>query len=151
MAIAERTAETVWEGTLARGGVVRPQSGAFDGLPVTWATRTERPGGKTSPEVLAAAAHSSCFAMASSLRLGERRAEVQRLTISATVTLDEVDGRPTVVSSGLRVRARVPNVGGDALQPAVDEAADLCPIARLYAGAQISVHAELERAEVRRS
>lgn len=31
-------------------------SGALDGLPVTWAARTEQPGGKTSPEELAAAA-----------------------------------------------------------------------------------------------
>ena len=75
---------------------------------MTWASRTGQPGGKTSPEELAAAAHSSCFALA--LRLGERKAAAQRLTIAATVTLDEVDGTPTIVSSRLRVRGRVPGL-----------------------------------------
>jgi hypothetical protein len=57
MAIAERTAETIWEGGLARGhGGIRPASGAFDELPVTWAARTEDPDGRTSPEELAAVA-----------------------------------------------------------------------------------------------
>jgi len=75
MAIAERTAETTWEGALASGsGVMRLGSGALDSMAVTWASRTERPDGKTSPEELAAAAHSACFAMALALRLGEHKA-----------------------------------------------------------------------------
>src|SRR6185503_17682825 len=107
MAIAERTAETVWEGALGSGrGTIRAASGAWDGLAVTWASRTERPDGKTSPEELAAAAHSACFAMALALRLGEHNTAPQRLSIAATVTLDEVDGLPTIVSSVLRVRGR---------------------------------------------
>jgi len=147
MAIAERSAQTTWEGSLARGtGTIRPDSAAFDPLPVTWAARTEAPGGKTSPEELAAAAHSSCFAMALSLRLGERKAEPQRLTVTATVTLDEVDGKPTVVSSTLDVRGQVPGLDAAGFQAAVDEAAALCPISRLFAGASIHVTASLEQA-----
>jgi osmotically inducible protein OsmC len=77
MAIAERTSETTWQGTLAGGtGTIRPASGALGELPVTWASRTAAPGGKTSPEELAAAAHSSCFAMALALRIGEHGASV---------------------------------------------------------------------------
>lgn len=144
MAIAERTAETIWEGGLARGhGTIRPSTGAFDDLPVTWAARTEAPGGKTSPEELAAAAHSSCFAMALSLRLGEHKVQPERLTVSSTVTLDEVDGLPTVVSSALTVHGRVPGMDADAFQSVVDEAAELCPISRLFAGAAITVSADL--------
>lgn len=145
MAIAERTATTSWQGNLARGnGTIQPDSGAFEPLPVTWAARTETPGGKTSPEELAAAAHSSCFAMALSLRLGERKADPQRLTVASTLTLDEVDGRPTVVSSALTVRATVAGIDADGFQAAVDEAAALCPISRLFAGAKITVDAALE-------
>ncbi|EFG74528.1 hypothetical protein HMPREF0591_5596 [Mycobacterium parascrofulaceum ATCC BAA-614] len=59
---------------------------------MTWASRTERPGGKTSPEELAAAAHSSCFAMALALKLGENHTPPQRLDVAATVVLDAVDG-----------------------------------------------------------
>jgi lipoyl-dependent peroxiredoxin len=147
MAIAERTTETTWEGGLAHGhGTVDPHSKAFAGLPVTWAARTEAPDGKTSPEELAAAAHSACFAMALSLCLGEHKAEPQRLTVSSTVTLDEVDGKPTIVSSALTVRGQVPGLDADGFSAAVDEAAALCPISRLYAGAQITVDATLESA-----
>lgn len=96
---ATRRAETRWEGTLAGGrGAVRGDSGAIDALPVTWAARTQAPEGKTSPEELVAAAHSSCFAMALALRLGEHKLRKQRTRVAATVTLDEVDGVPTIVS-----------------------------------------------------
>ena len=70
MPIASREAEVVWEGPLASGtGTVSSGSGALGALPVTWASRTERADGNTSPEELIAAAHASCFAMALSLTL----------------------------------------------------------------------------------
>ncbi len=148
MAIAERTAQTIWEGRLADGtGTIQPASGAVAGLPVTWASRTTEPGGKTSPEELAAAAHSSCFAMALALRLGEHDATADQLTVTATVTLDEVDGKPTIVSSDLTVRGRVPGMDARGFQEAVDEAAALCPVSRLFAGAKIGVTAALDPAE----
>lgn len=147
MAIAKRTAETTWEGTLAAGrGTVRVTSGAWEALPVTWASRTERPDGLTSPEELAAAAHSSCFAMALALRLGEHKLAADRLSVAATVTLDDVDGVPTIVSPALRVRGQVRDSDPVRLQAVVDEAAALCPMSRLFAGATITVHTEAEAA-----
>ena len=128
------------------GGTIAAGSGALDGLPVTWAARTGEPGGKMSPGELAAAAHSSCFAMPLALRLGEHHIAVQRLAVTATVTLDEVDGVPTVVSSALRVRGRAPGLDAAGFQATVDEAALLCPMSRLFAGAQITVEAVLEPA-----
>jgi osmotically inducible protein OsmC len=145
--IAERTAQTIWSGGLATGrGTITSGSEALAALPVTWAARTQRPGGMTSPEELAAAAHASCFSMALALRLGEHQATPQRLDVTATVALDEVDGRPTVVSSALKVRAQVPGIGTDAFRSIVDEAARLCPISRLFAGAAITVDASLDPA-----
>ena len=124
MTIAERTAETASEGPLASGsGTIRPASGALGELPEAWVSRTGQPGGKTSPEELAAAAHSSCFAMALALRLAERKAAAQRLTVAATVTLDEGDGTPTIISSRLRARGRVPGLDVSGFQEAVSEAA----------------------------
>src|ERR1043166_7972329 len=80
MPIATREAEVVWEGSLASGtGNLSSGSGALGELPVTWASRTEQPDGKTSPEVLIAAAYASCFAMALSLVLGENRTPPERL------------------------------------------------------------------------
>lgn len=145
MSIAERTTQTVWDGTLASGAgkLSRGSSGALDGLEVTWAARTEQPGGKTSPEELAAAAHSSCFAMALALKLGENDTPPQRLTVQSAVTLDEVDGLPTITTSRLKVKAQVAGLDADAFATVVDDAAALCPVSRLFAGAQIRVDAQL--------
>jgi len=145
MSIAQRTAATTWEGSLAAGGgAIRSGSGALNGLDVTWAARTETPGGKTSPEELAAAAHSSCFAMALALLLGKAHTPPHRLSVEATVTLDDVDGVPTIVSSALRVHGRVPTLDAAGFQKAVDEAAALCPVSRLFAGTRVSVEATLQ-------
>lgn len=145
MSIADRTVRTTWEGALPTGAgtLGHGSSGALDGLPVTWAARTEQPGGKTSPEELAAAAHSSCFAMALSLKLGENKTPPQRLEVTSTVTLDEVAGLPTITTSKLTVRAEVADLSADDFADIVSDAAALCPVSRLFAGAEISVDAVL--------
>lgn len=146
MSIAVRSTQTIWKGSLASGSGVftAGSSGALEGLDVTWASRTEQPGGKTSPEELAAAAHSSCFSMALALRLGEHDAPPQRLQVEASVTLDEVDGLPTITSSRLQVRAQVAGLDADGFAAAVEEAKALCPVSRLFAGADITVEAQLD-------
>src|SRR5436309_13194474 len=106
MAIAERIGHSTWDGDLARGsGVVSGDSGALGELAVTWASRTERSEGKTSPEELIAAAHASCFSMALSHGLGEAGTPPERLDVSATVTLEVGTG---ITSSRLVPRGRVP-------------------------------------------
>ena len=74
MADAPRRADAVWQGSLADGSgeVSLMTSGAAGPLPVTWASRTERSDGKTSPEELVAAAHASCYSMALSHILPRR-------------------------------------------------------------------------------
>ncbi|MDE2899584.1 MAG: hypothetical protein OXN15_00955, partial [Chloroflexota bacterium] len=71
---AVREAQVTWTGALVDGNgtINEVTSSAVNGLPVTWASRTEGPEGKTSPEELVAAAHASCYAMAFShmLNLG---------------------------------------------------------------------------------
>lgn len=145
MSIAQRTAETTWDGSLAAGsGVLRSGSSALDGLDLTWAARTETPGGKTSPEELAAAAHSGCFAMALALLLGKAHTPPRRLNVEATVTLDDVDGVPTIVSSALRVDGWVTQLDAAGFQKVVDEAVAFCPVSRLFGTARISVDATLQ-------
>ena len=63
MANAERRAHVVWEGDLPSGNgrVAADSSKMLEEAPVTWASRVERPDGKTSPEELIAAAHASCY------------------------------------------------------------------------------------------
>ncbi|NLF04343.1 MAG: OsmC family peroxiredoxin [Actinomycetales bacterium] len=145
MSIASRTTQTTWEGSLAAGvgQLGASSSGVLDGQEVTWGSRTEAPGGKTSPEELAAAAHSSCFSMALSLKLGENGTPADRLQVEATVTLDEVDGLPTITTSALKVRAQVPGITESDFQRVVGDAAGLCPVSRLFAGAVITVDASI--------
>ncbi|HNQ98926.1 MAG TPA: OsmC family peroxiredoxin [Trueperaceae bacterium] len=146
MSIADRTTQTTWLGSLAKGSgkLSKSSSAALDGLGLTWASRTEAPGGKTSPEELLAAAHSSCFSMALSLKLGEHKLEAERLEVTATVSLSEVNGLPTIDRSSLTVRGKVPGASAQQFASIVDEAGKLCPVSRLFAGAKISVEATLE-------
>jgi osmotically inducible protein OsmC len=129
---AERTAKTVWEGDLAHGkGTLELTSGATGPLPVTWASRTERSGGMTSPEELVAAAHSSCFSMALSHGLTEAGTPPQRLEVSATVTLVVGEG---VTSSHLVVRGTVEGLDADGFEQAAQAAKDGCPISGALKG-----------------
>jgi lipoyl-dependent peroxiredoxin len=146
MPIAERSAQTTWKGSLAKGeGVLTSGSGALGELPVTWASRTERSEGKTSPEELIAAAHASCFAMALSHQLTQDGHESEQLDVTAVVTLDRVGDAPTVVSSALTVTGRVPGIDAAAFEAAAQGAGSGCPISRLLAGgsAEITVEAAL--------
>ncbi|MEO6857066.1 MAG: OsmC family peroxiredoxin [Solirubrobacteraceae bacterium] len=144
MAIAERSATTVWEGNLAHGtGTVNGASGALSDLGVTWASRTERSNGQTSPEEFIAAAHASCFSMALSNELAQGGNDAERLEVTAKVTLDQQDDAPTVTTSELTVTGRVPGIDQSAFAQAADAAAKNCPVSRALAGVQISVDATL--------
>jgi len=143
---AVRRAEVVWEGTLARGSgkVTAASSSAFSELPVSWASRTERSDGKTSPEELVAAAHASCFAMALSFGLGNAGTPPERLEVSATVTFEQVDGGWKVVSSALTVRGTVPGLDDAGFKQAADGAKDGCPLSQALKGnVALSVDASL--------
>jgi lipoyl-dependent peroxiredoxin len=145
MPVARREAEILWEGPLARGtGTLTSASGALEQLAVTWASRTERPDGKTSPEELIAAAHASCFAMALALVLGENKTPPERMAVSAACTLDEVEGAPRITTVELTVRAQVPGVDAGVLERIVGQAADLCPVSNALRGnVTIDVRGEL--------
>jgi lipoyl-dependent peroxiredoxin len=145
MAMAERTATCRWDGDLAHGGgMVTGASGALGELPVTWASRTERSDGKTSPEELIAAAHASCFSMALSHGLTEAGNPPEHLEVSATVTLDLVNGAPTVTASDLVVSGRVAGVDAEGFIQAATDAGKNCPISRALGSVDISVTATLE-------
>ena len=66
-----RKAQVDWQGNLIEGAgkLTAASSGAYKALPVTWASRTEQPDGRTSPEELLASAHASCYSMAFSSEL----------------------------------------------------------------------------------
>jgi organic hydroperoxide reductase OsmC/OhrA len=51
---------------------------------------------------------------------------------------------PTIVSSHLLVNGQVNGLDGPGFHAAVEEAAALCPVSRLFSGARISIEALLE-------
>jgi lipoyl-dependent peroxiredoxin len=145
MPVAQREAEVLWEGPRGGGaGKLTSGSGALDKLGVTWASRTARPEGRTSPEELIAAAHASCFAMALALVLGRNRTPPERLAVKAACILDEVDGAPRITTIELAVRARVPGLDAADLERITESAGDLCPVSNALRGnVKISVRSEL--------
>jgi osmotically inducible protein OsmC len=141
---AQSSAKTVWEGDLAHGrGVTAPASGAFSEVEVTWASRTTRAIGKTSPEELLAAAHVSCYCMALSHELAEAGNAPERLEATATVTFEPGEG---VRSSDIAVTGRVPGIDAEAFEQAARSAGQNCPISGALAGnVEIAVTARLEQ------
>jgi osmotically inducible protein OsmC len=143
-----RTATVTWTGALADGSgtVTAGSSGLFADLPVSWPSRTETPGGQTSPEELLAAAHASCFAMALAGRLARAETPPEHLHVSATVTFDKVGDAWSVTTSQLEVVATVPGIDEATFDEAAQGAKDGCPISRALAGAvEILVSSTLER------
>jgi osmotically inducible protein OsmC len=134
MATAERRANVVWRGDLFKGSGTfdLASSGAAQDLPVTWASRTERHDGKTSPEELITAAHASCYAMALSNVLAQMGNEPEELNISAVCTFD-VD-QVKVTKMVLDVRGRVPGLDAEGFQSAAERGEQACPISNALRG-----------------
>ena len=132
MATAERRADVVWEGDLASGsGTVDGGSGALRALPISWPSRTEQPGGQTSPEELIAAAHAGCYAMALSHTLAEAGNPPQRLEVSAVTSFEPGRG---VVSSNLTVRGSVPGLDAGGFEDAAHQGEQNCPVSNALRG-----------------
>ena len=126
---AVRTVEVVWEKDLLSGrGSVKMGSGALPEFPVTWASRTEEPGGKTSPEELLAAAHASCYAMALSATLARRRTPPEQLNVTAQCTFDKVGDGFKVTTMELTVHGRVHGLEQPVFQEVAQAAEKSCPI-----------------------
>jgi len=124
--MADRKASAAWEGDLFKGHgtVTAESSGLFSGSGVTWASRTEAPGGKTSPEELLAAAHAACFSMALSNELSSRGHVPTRVAVAAVATFDN----GTITTMRLEVDAEVPGTDGGAFGEALAAAELSCPV-----------------------
>jgi lipoyl-dependent peroxiredoxin len=128
----ERRANVTWQGDLMSGSgtIETVTSGAFGGLGVSWRSRSEEPGGNTSPEELIAAAEASCFSMALSNGLAQAGHAPERLETSATVTFQPPDGTTKIA---LTVEGRVPGMSEDDFRAAAEQAKQNCPVSRALA------------------
>ena len=131
--MADRTASANWQGDLFEGSgtVSAVTSGLFSEAPVSWAARTEEPGGKTSPEELLAAAHAACFCMALSNELATRGHPPARVEVQATCSFEPGKGVTTMV---LDVTAEVPGVDEAGFREGLDAAEESCPVSNALRG-----------------
>ena len=109
-------------------GHLKTQSGVID-VDYTWKSRAENEPG-TNPEELIAAAHAGCFSMALSSALEKAGHPATRIETRAAVTMETVDGAPTVTKSELDVRGRVEGIDEAAFQQAAEGAKKNCVISR---------------------
>jgi osmotically inducible protein OsmC len=130
----ERNAHATWDGDL-RGGSGRfdTGSGAITGQEVTFASRFEEPGGKTSPEELIAAAHATCFSMALAGGLAKAGHPPTRIETDAVATLDQAEGGFRLTSMKLSVRGEVDGLDEEAFRSAAEEAKEGCPVSNALA------------------
>jgi osmotically inducible protein OsmC len=131
--MADRTASALWQGDLFEGSgtVSAVTSGLFSEAAVTWASRTEEPGGRTSPEELIAAAHAACFCMALSNELSTRGHPPARIEVQATCTFKPGEG---ITTMALDVTAEVPGVDEAGFREGLDAATQSCPVSGALRG-----------------
>jgi osmotically inducible protein OsmC len=136
-----RNASTHWEGTLFEGaGQVTLESSGLGTYDVTWASRAEDPNGRTSPEELIAAAHSSCFSMALSNGLAKAGTPATSLDTSAAV--DFVPGTG-ITGIKLTVKGVVEGISNDDFVAAATDAKENCPVSQALTGTTITLEASL--------
>jgi osmotically inducible protein OsmC len=137
-----RIANAHWEGSLIDGAgrvsLDSSNAGAFD---VNWASRAESPDGRTSPEELIAAAHSTCFSMALSHGLAGGGHAPQEVDTKAEV--DFVAGTG-ITEIRLTVRARVEGLSNDEFVAAAEDARVNCPVSLALKAVPITLDAALK-------
>jgi len=131
----ERRAHATWDGDLRSGsGRFDVGSGAIGGQEVTFASRFEDSGGKTSPEELIAAAHATCLSMALANGLAQAGHTPTRLETDAVATLDQRESGFRIISMRLTVRGQVEGIDEDAFRAAAEEAKAGCPVSNALVG-----------------
>ncbi len=143
----KRTSTAVWRGTGPKGtGAISTLSGALKDAPYGFNTRFASEDGKagTNPEELIAAAHASCFTMATSFQITNAGKEPTKLETTATVSMEKQEIGWTIVAIHLELTGEVPGVTAEEFKTFAETAKKGCPISRaLAAVASITMNATL--------
>jgi len=132
-----RTAKAHWEGSLMEGaGQVALESSGIGTYDVSWASRANEANGKTSPEELIAAAHSTCFSMALSHALAGAGNAPESIDTTADVTFQPGEG---ITGIKLSVNGKVPGLTADEFAQFAEEAKKNCPVSQALAGTTITL------------
>jgi lipoyl-dependent peroxiredoxin len=123
-----RNATAHWEGSLMEGaGQVTLDSSGLGTYEVTWPARTEEANGRTSPEELIAAAHSTCFSMALSHGLAQAGTPATSIDTKAAVTFQPGTG---ITGVALSVSGVVPGLTAEQFDEAAQAAKSGCPVSQ---------------------
>lgn len=128
-----RKASVVWHGTGKDGsGTLSTQSGALKNLPYTWKTRFGDESGTsgTNPEELIAAAHASCFTMATSFQITGAGFTPEELSTNAVLTMEQSGVHWSIVAIKLELTAKVPGLTDEKFQELAKNAKEGCPVSR---------------------
>lgn len=136
-----RTANAHWEGSLMEGsGQVELASSGIGTYPVSWPSRAEQANGKTSPEELIAAAHSTCYSMALSNGLAKAGTPPTSLDTTADVSFQPGEG---ITGIKLTVVGVVPGMSAEDFAAAAEDAKKNCPVSQALTGTTITLEASL--------
>jgi osmotically inducible protein OsmC len=132
-----RTAKAHWEGSLMEGaGQVSLESSGVGTYDVTWASRANEANGRTSPEELIAAAHSTCFSMALSHALAGAGNAPEAIDTQADVTFQPGEG---ITGIKLSVNGKVPGITADEFAEFAEGAKKNCPVSQALAAVPITL------------
>ncbi len=132
----KRTSTAVWQGTGPKGtGSISTLSGALKDQPYGFSARFQSEDGKagTNPEELIAAAHASCFTMATAFQITNAGHEPKELKTLATVNMEKQDIGFTIVRIDLEIEGTVPGITAEQFQTFAENAKKGCPISRALA------------------
>src|SRR6201996_7578764 len=126
----KRHATAVWNGSGKEGnGNLTTQSTTLNHTQYSYKSRFEE-GVGTNPEELIAAAHAGCFTMALAFGLQQAGITPESLETTATITLDVSGQAPTITSSNLVLKAKIPGITNEKFQASAKGAEQGCPISR---------------------
>ena len=138
----KRTASAVWNGDLKSGtGKLSAPGGVLNDTAYSFRSRFED-GPGTNPEELIAAAHAGCFTMATSAALGKAGFTADELATQASLTMETVDGNPTITAIHLDLKGRVPGIDAAKFEEIAQGAKAGCPVSRVLK-ADITLSVEL--------
>lgn len=97
-----------------------------------------------NPETLAAGAQAGCYAMTLADQLASAGFTPAEIRVTVRVVLEnDVGGKPFIRTVAINARAQVNNINHHKFLTIADAARANCPIANLYAGAEVTLEADI--------
>jgi lipoyl-dependent peroxiredoxin len=143
----KRTANAVWKGTGLEGkGTLNAPSRMFINTPYSFKARFKNEEGifGTNPEELMAAAHAGCFAMALSFAIAGTGATAENLDVTATVSIDPVEGGFAISGIVLDLIGKVPGMKKAKFVELANGAKEGCPISKALSAVPIKLNVTFE-------